>query len=179
MSHSKIALLIIFFAVTIGLLLTCLMQQLQQLFFYNLFIGTLASFFSTNFLLRRIRKGIQFDKLNKLLIGLVAGLVTFSFLATVPLTIDRSYSVWILKSIYISERNSEMVTSKQIESKSIAFFSPNNGQLTRRIAEQKKIGNIEVINSNELSLTDRGRLITQLNALVGWIFGLDPDYSRI
>jgi len=179
MSRYRFVLLVILFSVLIGALSTAILQRFQNLFFYNLFLGTFVSFLSSYILFRVSDKNFQIDHLNKVLVGLVSGLITFSFLATIPMTIDRSYSVWMLKSIYESEDRNRILTYSEFETKSVSFFSPNNGQLNRRIEEQLKIGNIEVQRFNKLALTDRGRFITHLNSIIGQIFGLDPEYSRL
>jgi hypothetical protein len=109
-------------------------------------------------------------------LAIIAGLFTFSFLSTIPLTIDRSYSVWLLKTVSQAEDRGDKLTETDLIEKSVDFFSEENGQLKRRILEQQKIGNIKA--GSEIQLTNKGKLITEINGIVGKIFRLDPKYSQ-
>ena len=109
----------------------------------------------------------------------ISFLMTFSFLSTIPLTIDRSYSVWLLKNVADAESSNKDLSYMALIEKSETFFSQSNGQLTRRIREQERIGNIKVASSGTIELSQRGRFVVKLNELIGIVFGLDPRYSKL
>lgn len=161
----------------LGLVVAAIFQRINGLFFYSVFIGSIATVLIA-FVLMKIDKGRNsYDKTVHFFVPLTSCLLVFSFLATIPLTIDRSYSVWILKTARVAEQDSQKLMYDEMITKSVNFFSPKNGQLQRRLLEQSRIGNLEVKETGEVVLTNKGRVIARINALIGQLFGLDPTYS--
>jgi hypothetical protein len=70
-------------------------------------------------------------------------------------------------------------TSSQLEIENTAaqFFSQKNGEIKRRIEEQKKIGNLNIKN-NQVSLTIRGELQVRLNKMIRIFFDLNKKYTE-
>ena len=163
-------------SVFLGLIASIVGQQINEFFFYNVFLGSIVSIAAMTILLWRFAPSSPTSRHLNTCLAIIAGLLTFSFLSTIPLTIDRSYSVWLLKTVSQAEDKGEKLTETDLTEKSVNFFSEENGQLRRRILEQQKIGNITV--GSEIKLTNKGKLVTELNGIVGKIFRLDPKYSQ-
>ena len=163
----------------VGVTIAALLQRVNNIFFYNVFYGTFASMLISLILLLRIKKIFFMDKNQRGFVLIISGLITFSFLSTVPLTIDRSYSVWLLKHASELSANGEPFTKASLTNDSVEFFAPANGQLDRRINEQLRLGNLLEVERDKLQLSKKGSLIAKINSFVGWIFDLQPKYSKL
>ena len=162
-----------------GVFIAAALQRMLNLFLYSLAISSVISFGLAYMIFPRFNGKKRFNSDHRIMMSMIASLLAFSFLATVPLTIDRSFSVWLLKNIYTLEKNQLRVTPELLERDSVAYFSPENGELRRRFLEQAEVGNLQRNRNNEISLTSRGKLIVQINSFIGIFFGLDPKYSRL
>ena len=163
----------------VGVTIAALLQRVNNTFFYNVFYGTLASMLISLILLLRIKKIFFMDKNQRGFVLIISGLITFSFLSTVPLTIDRSYSVWLLKHASELSANGEPFTKASLTNDSVDFFAPANGQLDRRINEQLRLGNLLEVERDKLQLSKKGSLIAKINSFVGRVFDLQPKYSKL
>jgi hypothetical protein len=155
------------------------LQRFNNIFFYNIFYGTLTSVLVSLFLLLKFKTKFFIEKNQWVFILIISGLLTFSFLSTVPLTIDRSYSVWLLKHASELSVDNKLIPLTALTEDSIKFFAPENGQLDRRIQEQVRLGNLEKVEPGAVQITKKGKLIAKLNSFIGWIFSLQPKYSRL
>ena len=162
-----------------GVFIAAALQRMLNLFLYSLAISSVISFGLAYMIFPQFNGKKRFNSDHRIMMSMIASLLAFSFLATVPLTIDRSFSVWLLKNIYTLEKNQLRVTPELLERDSVAYFSPENGELRRRFLEQAEVGNLQRNRNNEISLTSRGKLIVQINSFIGIFFGLDPKYSRL
>lgn len=117
--------------------------------------------------------------MQKFLVVSTATLLTFSFLSTIPLTLDRSYSVWVLKNLRNYEVQNQKITEKEIIQDSVKFFSPAEKELNRRLSEQIRIGNIEQNHEGEIKLTNKGTVIAELNSFIAMIYKLNPKYTKL
>jgi hypothetical protein len=169
----------IVFSFLLGITSASIFQRFNNIFFYNVFFATFVTIIGASLQLRFSKKRFFVVKPIRSYLVVICGLLTFSFLATVPLTIDRSYSVWLLKHITeVSASNQKIPESVLIED-SVAFFAPENEQLNRRIHEQKRLGNLVAIEPGLIQITPKGKLLAQLNSWIGSLFGLDPKYSKL
>lgn len=107
------------------------------------------------------------------LLSFTTALMIFTFLATVPLNLDRSFSVWMLNQTFESEGQ---LSVKELEKEASQFFAPSGGEIKRRINEQISLGNLEVINS-QVELTIRGKLTWKINRIISEFFGLNEKYT--
>lgn len=177
----------IFTRITLNIVLSCcagftiaaIFQRINNLFFYNVFIGSFGSGLFSMLLSKFAKKYLFIDKPFRPFLVAISVLLSFSFLSTIPLTIDRSYSVWMLKHISESSTSNQNLSFKTLMSDSVNFFSETNGQLIRRIDEQERLGNIISVESGEIKITWKGRILSLVNDLVGRIFGLEPGYSKL
>ena len=100
-------------------------------------------------------------------------LLSFSFHSTVPLNVDRSFSVWMINQVATHPKQN---TKSQIEKNAAKFFSPSGGEIARRIDEQASLGNIKD-GKSIITLTSRGKRIWRINQIVSRFFGLNSKYS--
>jgi hypothetical protein len=162
-----------------GISSTAIFQRFNDLFFYSIFLGIFISSMSSLLLFRFTKGNFHVAKILRPYVLVITVLLSFSFLSTLPLTIDRSYSVWLLKHVAEAEMTGHIVDQTNLSADSVNFFSITNGQLSRRIDEQKQIGNFEETTQGVIKITHRGMILARLNNLIGIIFGLEPKYSRL
>ena len=163
----------------VGISSTAIFQRFINMFFYSIFLGVFTSLISS-LLLFRFTKGIfHVAKISRPYVLVVTVLLSFSFLSTLPLTIDRSYSVWLLKHLAEAEMAGVIIDKTNLSEDSVKFFSITNGQLSRRVDEQERIGNFEETTNGVIQITHKGMILARLNNLIGIVFGLEPKYSRL
>ena len=162
-----------------GLCIAAGCQRLNSLFFYNVFLGALFSGLTSLLVFQITKKKNNIELSLRPYIIIICTLLSFSFLSTVPLTIDRSYSVWLLKLVVETENSGVPVDKGKLLADSIEFFNASNGQLTRRIEEQTRIGNLQTNELGQVQTTTKGKIIAKINSIIGIIFGLDAKYSRL
>lgn len=179
MSKNRLSIFSLLISVSLGISSTAIMQRINGFFFLNVFIGAFLGAITILLLFHFIMKKWKSSKEVLPYMVAISFLMTFSFLSTIPLTIDRSYSVWLLKNVADAESSNKDLTYMALIENSETFFSQSNGQLTRRISEQERIGNIKVTSSGTIELSPKGRYVVRLNQLIGIVFGLDPKYSKL
>jgi hypothetical protein len=163
----------------LGIIVAAISQRINDVFFYNVFVG---AFFSgvTSFLIFKLKlRNFVFKNTFRPYAITISVLLSFSFLSTIPLTIDRSYSVWLLKHIAEEKSPEKLIDRETLVRDSANFFSAGNGQLIRRIDEQVMLGNLELEDAGSIKLSSKGLFIARVNHLVGIIFDLEPKYSRL
>jgi len=114
---------------------------------------------------------------GRILVRILAGstvlFATAFALAFGPLNVDRSFSVWMLKRI----SDTPGQTPAQVKDRLSEFFSPESGEVQRRIDEQVLLGNLEV-RRGSVELTNSGRRVVWANEALSRIFGLNPRYAQ-
>ena len=169
----------IFLSALLGISLSAVLQRFNHIFFYNVFIGSFFSGAVSFFLVKVTKRKYYIEIRTRPYIIVISVLLSFSFLSTVPLTIDRSYSVWLLKHIAEAQYAGTVIDRETLIGDSTDFFSAENGQLNRRIDEQVKIGNLEILDEDTIKASSKGLLLAEINNLVGIIFALEPKYSKL
>ena len=116
----------------------------------------------------RLKKIFDFSTIILSLI--IFFLVSFSFNRLFPVTIDRSFSIYMIGVLYkfdsplpLSELN--LIVSKYFHERTM---------INKRIQEQLAMGNI-AINNGQIELTKRGKSMVEMNILMGRIFNLDMN----
>ena len=169
----------VFVSAMSGICITAVLQRLNHVFFYNVFIGSIFSGVVSFFLFKITKRKYYIEGIVRPYAIIISVLVSFSFLSTIPLTIDRSYSVWLLKHVAEAEYAGKIIGRETLVGDSTDFFSAENGQLDRRIDEQVRIGNLQMVGVSTIQLSSKGLLFAKINNLIGIIFGLEPRYSRL
>jgi len=164
-----------------GLTIAALLNRVIDFFFLCVFAGAFASGVLVSVLeFRNRKKGLISDsdrslvKIISVLVVSLTTVVTFAILAILPLNVDRSFSVWALNEM-------ELIGKPQLRDdlilESAKFFSPNSGEISRRIDEQIRLRNIE-IQDGMLQLSARGKLQVEIHRVLRHIFGLKMNYTR-
>jgi hypothetical protein len=96
------------------------------------------------------------------------------FLVLLPVTVDRSVSVYLLSRI---ERGQDSgMTSAELQRAFIAGYVVRMGAIDRRLDEQRKSGNITISPDGKVRLTRQGERFMGLSRLVARLFGTDPRF---
>jgi hypothetical protein len=111
---------------------------------------------------------------------IAAAAVSFSlnvcFLVLLPVTVDRSVTVYLLSTI---ERQAEAgMTPAALQHAFVQGYVVDMGAIARRIDEQRRSGNISVAADGKVRLTGQGRRFMALSRLVARLFGTDPRFVR-
>lgn len=135
--------------------------------------GALA-FLQFKFFLREVN--FESHQVAKLVLSLFiasSSLLSFSFHSTVPLNVDRSFTVWMINQLGTNPQVNKLT---QVEENAAIFFSPKGGEIARRVNEQVSLGNMKN-KDGVISLTSRGKRIWRINRIVSTFFGLNTKYS--
>ncbi len=172
----------IFVGSFVGLSIAAISHRVLLFFFTCVFLGSLAGAISTYLLLSlKLRNNRIFTteypnhSTIRLITSLLTSFILFSFLASLPLNVDRSFSVWTLNQISNLPAKQTRIS---LETLAEEFFTQDNGEISRRIEEQIKLGNL-VEESSKIKLTSRGRLQVQLHRLIAIVFGLNSKYTSV
>lgn len=176
-----VILLEIFCGVLFGLAIAALLNRVVNYFFLCVFVGAFASGVLTLFFEHRKKKAHFVSKkemilvnINSALIVSLATVISFAFLAILPLNVDRSFSVWTLNQM---DRLEKPQSRNELILEGAEFFSPSYGEISRRIDEQIRLKNIEET-GGKLQLSERGKMQVKFHRALQKIFGLNIKYTR-
>ena len=96
------------------------------------------------------------------------------FLVLLPVTVDRSVTVYLLSTI--ERRQDSGVDSAALQRAFVDGYVVKMGAVDRRLDEQKKSGNIAVAPDGKVRLTPQGRRFMQFSRIVARLFGTDPRF---
>lgn len=96
------------------------------------------------------------------------------FLVLLPVTVDRSVSVYLLSTIE-SGRNSG-ITSAELQRSFVDGYVVRMGAIDRRIDEQRTSGNVTVDAGGKVHLTTQGEHFMSFSRLIARLFGTDPRF---
>ena len=114
--------------------------------------------------------------MEKILPSLLMSLIlNYSFVLTVPTTIDRSITVFILGGIDSFGSANSSAISENFKS----VYINEDLQIKRRIQEQLALGNLERSTSipDQYELTNKGKLIVNLHKFFASVFNISPFYA--
>ncbi|UIJ45170.1 hypothetical protein LZK98_19330 [Sphingomonas cannabina] len=109
-------------------------------------------------------------------IAAVATSLSFNmaFLIILPVTIDRSISVFLLSRIEAAETEHPL-DARGLRAAFVDDYVIAMSQIDRRIEEQRRSGNV-VVDHGKLCLTERGRSFMRLARRLSLTFGTDPHF---
>lgn len=162
----------------LGLLLTSLINRLFDFFLLSMLLGSLLStilfFLYSSNLLAIFPSSVKNQLRGFAALSLIS--TQLFFFSLVPLTIDRSFSVWLLTQIETEPKG--YVTLPELTNKSQMFFIGDGEEIQRRYNEQLKIGTLKLVENEKIVLTSYGIIQVKLNRLIGKVFALNPKYSN-
>lgn len=174
----------LFFAILAGVFssIVCAsaLNRFFHFFFYCTFISSIVGCIVTLSILS-LRKVAENNSvtlkfiIDKILIlsSCISLLISFSFLTTIPLNVDRSFSVWMIN--YMNDNDGKK-TATELQRDAYVFFAPEKGEIQRRIEEQIRLGNMEV-NDGKIELTSSGKRLAKINKFIRQLFALNSKYT--
>jgi hypothetical protein len=183
MNEIRSTLLIAILSVGLTLTMCAGLHKIVDTFLYICFLSIPISLLMTSTVIlvfKRLRMGSNTSKMSVLSYFssiMISTLFSFSFLTTVPLNIDRSFSVWMLTNIDDAQNRGASVDLDYLNTKISDFFSPGSGEIDRRLQEQISLGNIKVIN-REIVLTSRGENQVKINRFFAKVFFTNEKYTK-
>lgn len=96
------------------------------------------------------------------------------FLVLLPVTVDRSVSVYLLSTI--EQHQQAGISADTLQNAFIDGYVVRMGAIDRRIDEQRRSGNISIAPDGKVRLTAQGRRFMTLSRLVARLFRTDPRF---
>lgn len=96
------------------------------------------------------------------------------FLVLLPVTVDRSVTVYLLSKI--EQQNGAGIAPSRLQRAFIDGYVVGMGAIDRRIDEQQRSGNITVGQDGKVHLTEQGERFMKFSRLVARLFGTDPRF---
>lgn len=110
-------------------------------------------------------------------LAISAAAVSFSlntcFLVLLPVTVDRSVTVYLLSTI---EQRNGGIAAPALEQAFVGGYVRDMHAIDRRIDEQRRSGNIAVGKDGKVTLTPQGRRFMAFSRSVARLFGTDPRF---
>ena len=134
---------------------------------------TLIGVLSTGYLIIYSYKGKSIEYLfNKVPVVFTSAIISYSFLMTLPVVLDRSITLHFLSHL---SSNSPSTVS-QLQKDFIENFVINSKAIEKRVDEQLVIGNI-YIEDNNIYISNRGVLMHKIFDFFIKIFRINPTYN--
>ena len=157
------------FALYIGLTRSPLFAGIPILFYRGLLLCALsAALVMAAMALRR-----RFDLATIIAAGSLSLSFNICFLIVLPVTLDRSISVFMLAQI--EQHQHEALDSRRITDIFVQKYVGDLRQMDRRIAEQTVSGNVTTIDGN-IRLTEQGHRFLAFSRTLARLFGTDPRF---
>jgi hypothetical protein len=96
------------------------------------------------------------------------------FLVLLPVTVDRSISVYLLSTI--EREQAEGIDGPALQRAFVDGYVVRMDAVGRRIDEQRTTGNVTVAPDGKIHLTSQGRRFMALSRTVARVFGTDPRF---
>jgi hypothetical protein len=100
-------------------------------------------------------------------------LFCYAFHITIPSLLDRSISLYILGLLH----EEKIVTLPELQNYYVSGFVFYNGAIEKRLNEQVRSGNINLVNGN-YSLTKKGERLFYINQGLASIFNTNKNYTK-
>jgi len=159
------------FALYLGLTRSPLFAGIPILFYRGLLLCALSAtlVMAAMALLRKWR----FDPATIIAAGSLSLSFNICFLIVLPVTLDRSISVFMLTQI--EQHQDEALDSQRITDIFVQKYVGDMRQMDRRIAEQTVSGNVTTIDGN-IRLTEQGHRFLAFSRTLARLFGTDPRF---
>ena len=96
------------------------------------------------------------------------------FLVLLPVTVDRSVTVYLLSTI--AQQQGRGLDTGELQRAFIDGYVVQLGAVDRRIDEQRRSGNVTVSPDGKVHLTEQGRRFMTLSRLIARLFGTDRRF---
>lgn len=148
-----------------------LFAGVTMLFFRGLVLAALACLLTALLMLTLVRRGGfglgARDAVNGAILSLAFNI---AFLVVVPVTVDRSISVFILGAM--NEQPTHVFSADEMSRLFTRVYVEDYREIDRRLVEQTATGNVEAEGTG-YRISPRGRLFIRMSRGVSWLFGGD------
>ncbi|MER2605691.1 MAG: hypothetical protein ABTQ29_07680 [Siculibacillus sp.] len=163
------------FALDVGLTASPLFAGLDILFYRGLAIAAVSAMVVAGVVALAGRWARGIDAATVIAAGALVLAVDVTFLIVMPVTVDRSVSVFLLGEIERAEVEASGLDAAGLEARFVARYLGEMRQIDRRIREQTTSGNIET-RDGVIHLTDQGRRFMATARVVARLWGTDPAF---
>jgi len=180
LNPSILLFLILVTSFILGLIVVSIVHIFVKVFFFSVILGVLINYLLLTVFLKKRNYFLlppKIVRLNRICISMLSASLLFSFLMTVPVNVDRSFSIWMLsyiEQVNKEDKNLEILTLKSNASN---FFSPQSTEIDRRIKEQSNIRSITVDKDGFVRITFFGSVIIETSRIMQKFFGLNSKYT--
>lgn len=150
---------------------TPLFRNINVLFYRGVILLLISSFIAVGFMLiaKKIFRQMQFDAKDCVVIFCLFFGITLSWFVLIPVTVERSISVYMLS--YMDQNDTTSLTADEFSDIFYNNYIINYGAFDKRFAEQITSGTIEESgDGNGYIITENGRFIVKLFRLCAEIF---------
>ena len=160
------------FAIFVGLFLAGIAASVSILFYRGVALALVAAIAAGIIALWPARRTSD----SSLPVAAAALSLSFNlcFLVLLPVTVDRSISVYLLSTI--EQRQESGITSAQLERSFVDDYVVRMGAIDRRIDEQRRSGNVTVDGGGKVHLTLQGERFMSFSRVIARLFGTDPRF---
>lgn len=159
-------------ALFIGLFHTGLLKNMEVLMYRGVVFILIAGVVSA-VIMGVIRKFWGFITVRDIIMMFVIFCcVNMVFLTLVPVTVERSVSVFMLS--YMDENSEQTFTEESVGEVFTSKYVEDYGAFEKRFDEQVVTGTIEQNPDGSYSITDRGRFIVKMFRMIAGWFDTDP-----
>ena len=156
----------------IGLLHTGIFKKMDVLFYRGIFLLILVVIIIAFILLFLKDKYLKINIKDIICIVIVIFSFNLTFFTLVPVTIDRSITVFTLGKF--DKAIEKSLTKEEMEKIFIDDYVYEKGAFDKRFKEQVTTGSIKKDdNSDKYMLTDRGKTLIKLFELIGRLYNVD------
>jgi hypothetical protein len=133
------------------------------------FIAALLTGLAAAWLARRLG-----DRSLPIAAAVVSLSLNICFLVLLPVTVDRSVTVYLLSTI--DRQGGAGIDARGLERAFIDGYVVKMGAIDRRLDEQIRSGNIAIARDGKVHLTNQGHRFMNFSRIVAWLFDTDPRF---
>ena len=162
------------FALYVGLLHSPLLRSNPILFYRGLLLGGADAVVLALLLALSLPRLKLWDPAILIAAVMASLSVNLTFLIVIPVTIDRSVSVFLLSRIEAAPPQAPL-DAQGLRATFVRDYVIGMAQIDRRIDEQTRSGNL-VVDHGRLRLTPQGERFMRLSRTLARLFGTDPRF---
>jgi hypothetical protein len=164
------------FAIFAALFKVGILAGMSVLFYRGLILAIIAAL-ATGLLVAAAIRRLRHPELrprDAVAAAIVSLSLNIAFLVVVPVTVDRSISVFILGRM--ASESGRVHDADEIRRMFVDDYVVENRQVERRLQEQLLSGNLERI-GNGFRISSQGLTFIQLAKASAWLFDADPRFA--
>lgn len=144
-----------------------LFGALDILFYRGLMLIAIAAPVTFALVAFAVRRVATFTLRDAFTATILSVSLNLSFLVIVPVTVDRSISIFMLG--YMANEPDRVFASDAMSAVFVSIYVDRNRQIARRLHEQSVSGNVAPV-ADGYRITDRGLAVVRVARLMAWLF---------